>query len=155
MYISRCSCISSFPFPACEDALGMENLDIPNYALLTTTPSYDAIRTRLNKPDYFLLQPQVDEYVQVDLGPGGKTLTAVTIKGRFSSSNKNWITKFALNYSRDGSDFFSYMENGVLKVKKGLERNQETLPSLIGERIHSKKLSISLRKTIYQHTKNR
>ena len=96
----------------------MENLDIPNYALLTTTPNYDAIRSRLNKPDYFLLQPQVDEYVQVDLGPGGKTLTAVTIKGRFSLSSQDWITKFALNYSRDGSEFLSYMENGIVKVSK-------------------------------------
>ena len=104
----------------------MENLEIPNYALLTTTPSYDAIRTRLNKPDSFLLQPQVDEYVQVDLGPGGKTLSAVTIKGRFSSSNKDWITKFVLNYSRNGCEFFSYMEKGIVKVsKKGLERNRK------------------------------
>ena len=112
------SCISSLPFLACGDALGMENLDIPDYSLLATTPNYDASRTRLNKPDSFLLQPQVDEYVQVDLGPGGKTLTAVTIKGRFSSSYKDWITKFVLNYSRDGNEFFSYMENGVVKVSK-------------------------------------
>lgn len=104
----------------------MENLDIPNYALLTTTPNYDAIRTRLNKRDTFLLQPQVDEHVQVDLGLGGKTLTAVTIKGR----NQDWITKFVLNYSRDGSEFLSYMENGVVKVSKNIyivERNQGTL----------------------------
>lgn len=96
----------------------MENLDIPNYALLATTPSYDAIQTRLNKPGYFLLQPQVDEYVQVDLGPGGKTLTAVTTQGRFTTSNKDWFSKFVLNYSRDGSEFSSYMENGVVKVLK-------------------------------------
>lgn len=97
----------------------MENLDIPNYSLLATTPSYDASRIRLTiKQDYFLLQPQVDEYVQVDLGPGGKTLTAVTIKGRFSGSNRDWITKFVLNYSRDGSEFSSYTENGAVKVFK-------------------------------------
>lgn len=97
----------------------MENLDIPNYSLLATTPSYEASRTRLTiKQDYFLLRPQVDEYVQVDLGPGGKTLTAVTIKGRFSGSNRDWISKFVLNYSRDGSEFSSYMENGAVKVFK-------------------------------------
>ena len=107
----------------------MENLDIPNYALLSTTPNYDAIRTRLNKPDIFLLEPQVDEYVQVDLGPGGKTLTAVTIKGRSSSSNKDWITKFVLNYSRDGSEFLSYMENGVVKVSKKVLACENSRPS--------------------------
>ena len=124
----------------------MENLDIPNYALLTTAPSYDVIRTRLNKPDIFLLQPQVDEYVQVDLGPGGKTLTAVTIKGRFSSSNRDWITKFVLNYSRDGSEFLSYMENGDVKVSKTIYNvTRELCAYFFGERIHSERKSCRYR----------
>ena len=94
----------------------MENREIPDHALLATTPNYNAKGMRLHKSEAFLLEPQVDEYVQVDLGPGGKTLTAVTTEGYLSSSNKDWITKFTLNYSRDGCEFSSYMENGVVKV---------------------------------------
>lgn len=100
----------------CEDPLGTENHELPDYALLATAPHYDAKGIRLHKSDPFLLEPQVDEYVQVDLGTGGKTVTAVTIEGRFTSSNKDWITKFVLNYSRDGCEFSSYMENGAVKV---------------------------------------
>ncbi len=71
---------------------------------------------RLHKTEAFLLPAQVNEFVQVDLGPGGKIVTAVTIEGRFTTSNRDWITKFVLNYSRDGCEFSSYMENGVVKV---------------------------------------
>lgn len=100
---------------ACGHPLGIENHEIPDYHLLSTTPHYDAKEARFNKNSAFVLQPQVDEYVQVDLGPGGKTLTAVAIHGRLST-NKDWINKFAINYSRDGCEFFSYMENDVAKV---------------------------------------
>ena len=107
---------------ACGDPLGMENHEIPDYHLLSTTPHYDAKEARFNKNSAFVLQPQVDEYVQVDLGPGGKTLTAVAIHGR-RGSHKDWVTKFALNYSKDGCEFFSYMENGVAKVSTVKFRN--------------------------------
>ena len=104
------------PIPlACGDPLGMENHDIPGHSLLATGDR--ATEMRLNKPAASLiLSHQVDEYVQVDLGPGGKKVTSVVIQGKWGSSNVDWISKFVLNYSRDGCEFSSYMENGVVKV---------------------------------------
>ena len=101
---------------ACESPLGMENHDIPDYALVASGTYYDPIHARLNKPDYFLLPGKKDEYVQVDIGPGGKSVTAITVRGNFASSNIEWISKFVLNYSRSGCEFFSYMEDGNMKV---------------------------------------
>lgn len=107
--------IYNFPL-ACETPLGMENYDIPDHALVTSGTHYNPIDTRLNKPAFFLLPVQVDEYVQVDLGPGGKSVSAITMRGHFAPSNVDWISKFVLNYSRDGCEFLSYMENGAVKV---------------------------------------
>lgn len=101
---------------ACENPLGMENYDIPDHALVTSGTYYDAIDARLNKLDIFLLPTEVDEYIQVDLGPGGKSVTAITVRGNFASSHIDWISKFVLNYSRNGCEFFSYMEDDTVKV---------------------------------------
>ena len=101
---------------ACENPLGMENYDIPDHALVTSGTNYDAIDARLNKLAKFLLPTEVDEYIQVTFGPGGKSVTAITVRGNFASSHIDWISKFVLNYSRNGCEFFSYMEDGTVKV---------------------------------------
>ena len=101
--------------PACADPLGMESYDIPNFSLLSSSGS-GAYNARLNSPNNLYLLPQEDEYVQVDLGPGGKTVTAVVLQGYFSYYNKGWISKLTLNISRDGREFSSYVENSVTKV---------------------------------------
>ena len=91
----------------------MESFDIPYYALLDTERPYFTEKRRLNGPDY-PLPPRENEYVQVDLGSGGKTVTAVVLQG---IHGPKWVTKFVLNYSRDGNEFSPYMEDGVTKVK--------------------------------------
>lgn len=99
---------------ACGDPLGMENYEIPDHALLSTKTDWGyADDIRLNGPKEHFLPSRQDEYVQVDLGPGGKTVTAVVLQGY---PTKDWITKFVFNHSRDGSEFLSYEENGVAKV---------------------------------------
>ncbi|XP_022786019.1 uncharacterized protein LOC111326318 [Stylophora pistillata] len=111
-----CMRLELYGCQACESPLGMENHDIPDYALVASGTYYDPIHARLNKPDYFLLPVKKDEYVQVDTGPGGKSVTAITVRGNFASSNIEWISKFVLNYSRSGCEFFSYMEDGNMKI---------------------------------------
>ncbi|KAL9983324.1 hypothetical protein ACROYT_G005476 [Oculina patagonica] len=111
-----CMRVELYGCQVCGDPLGMENHEIPDHALLATSSYFDPKGMRLHKTEAFLLPAQVNEFVQVDLGPGGKTVTAVTIEGRFTTSNRDWITKFVLNYSRDGCEFSSYMENGAVKT---------------------------------------
>lgn len=95
----------------------MENYRIPNHSLrVSEIFSSGAEKVRLNGKDNFILLPRKDEYVQVDLGPGGKTITGLVLQGYFTKSNQDWIRKFVVNYSRDGIEFFSYMENGNPKV---------------------------------------
>lgn len=94
----------------------MENYDIPKHSMLSSSGS-DANAARLNSPYHLsFTENRKDEYVQVDLGSGGKTVTAVVLQGSFSSGNKDWITKFALNFSTDGAEFTSYVENSLTKV---------------------------------------
>lgn len=93
----------------------MENYDIPSYSVLSTSGS-DANAVRFNTPGYLLLSPREDEYVQVDLGPGAKTVTAITLQGHIFGSYRDWISKIALNFSYDGKEFSSYVENGHTKV---------------------------------------
>ena len=91
----------------------METFDIPDYALLDTDRSHYTDVRRLKGPHY-RFPDRENEYVQVDLGSGGKTVTAVVLQG---SPGPKWITKFVLNYSRDGNEFSPYVENGITKVK--------------------------------------
>jgi len=100
---------------ACGNPLGMETFDIPNYALLAPGMQNYAEELRLRGTNPLLLPERENEFVQVDLGAGGKTLSALVIEG--DDGINNWISKFAVNYSMDGNEFFPYMEKGVLKVR--------------------------------------
>lgn len=100
---------------ACGNPLGMETFDIPNYALLAPGIQNYGEEMRLRWTNPLLLPERENEFVQVDLGTGGKTLSALVIEG--DDGINNWISKFVANYSRDGNEFFPYMENGILKVR--------------------------------------
>lgn len=100
---------------ACGNPFGMETFDIPNYAFLAPGIQNYAEELRLRGTNPLLLPERENEFVQVDLGTGGKTLSALVIEG--DDGINNWISKFVVNYSRDGNEFFPYMENGVWKVR--------------------------------------
>ena len=54
-------------------------------------------------------------FVQVDLGPASKRLTAVAVQGRVYGHN-TWT--FYMKYSEDGSEWYNYTENGVTRVSE-------------------------------------
>ena len=54
-------------------------------------------------------------FIQIDLGPASKRLTAVAVQGRVHNHN-TW--SFYLKYSEDGSEWYNYTENGETRVSK-------------------------------------
>lgn len=52
------------------------------------------------------------EFVNVDLGPGLKTVTAFATQGFLGM----WVESFRVSFSKEGAEWFQYMEDGDVKV---------------------------------------
>lgn len=77
------------------------------------TGSHVNPRLRHSKP--FISQYTWTPFIQVDLGPASKRLTAIAVQGRAYGRN-TWT--FYVTYMQDGSGWFNYTENGVTRVSE-------------------------------------
>ena len=101
----------------CSTPLGMENKDSEEIAdsQIKTAPASSGsyANPRLRHGSGYINVYFWMPFVQVDLGPASKRLTAVAVQGRVYGHN-TW--SFYIKYSQDGSDWYNYTENGVTRV---------------------------------------
>ena len=103
----------------CSAPLGMENKDsgeISNSQIQTapaSSGSHD--NPRLRHSYAYISEYHWTPFIQVDLGPASKLLTAVAVQGRAYGHN-TW--SFYMKYSEDGSEWYNYTENGVTRVSE-------------------------------------
>ena len=105
-------------------SLGMENRLIKD-AQITASSEWDsnhaAIQARLNfkagggkQGAWSARSNDVKQWIQVALGIGTK-LTGIATQGRNGADQ--WVTKYQLQYSEDGVNFFYYTEPGQSSPK--------------------------------------
>lgn len=103
----------------CSSPLGMENKDsgeISNSQIQTAPASSSSYNNpRLRHSYAYISQYHWTPFIQVDLGPASKLLTAVAVQGRVYGHN-TW--SFYMKYSEDGSEWYNYTENGVTRVSE-------------------------------------
>lgn len=103
----------------CSAPLGMENKDngVISSSQIQTAPASSSSHTnpRLRHSYAFINAYLWTPFVQVDLGPASKRLTAVAVQGRVYGHN-TW--SFYMKYSEDGSEWYNYTENGVTRVSE-------------------------------------
>ena len=51
-----------------------------------------------------------NQWLQVDLGNQHTQVTRIATQGRNSNKSKQWVTKYKLQYSDDGVDFYYYKD---------------------------------------------
>ena len=120
---------SGFPTPqppACQEGLGLENYAIPDFSI--TASSYDAPSTTLYIPGNgrlnFRRRPghnggwaadtlRYKSWFQVNFGRLVK-VTIVSTQGR--EDEDEWVKRYRLTYSYDGTFFRDYIEDGSVKV---------------------------------------
>ena len=111
----------------CQEALGMENGDIPD-AKITASSEYsdkhstDRARLHLQKTrDYnggwSSLTNDANQWLQVDLGTQYTRVTRVATQGRNKFWSEQWVTKYKLQYSNDELTFQYYREQGQTTYK--------------------------------------
>lgn len=106
-------------FSVCSAPLGMENKNSEEItdSQIKTAPasgsSYDS--PRLRHVSGYINVYYWTPFIQVDLGPASKRLTAVAVQGRVYGYN-TW--SFYMKYSQDGSEWYNYTENGVTRVSE-------------------------------------
>ncbi|XP_078348538.1 uncharacterized protein LOC144633566 [Oculina patagonica] len=109
--------------PVCLEALGMQNGQIPDYAISASTDYYSAFNGRL----HFLSRSgraggwvaqwyDNSPFLQVNFGDWRK-VTRVAIQGRQDADQ--WVKSFSLSYGYDSVFFKDYKEDGVNKIFQG------------------------------------
>lgn len=93
----------------------MEHGEINSNRIKTSTPTSRSTNSRLRHRYEFLASSSWDPFIQVDLGPENKRLTAFAMQGRDNTYN-TWAVyvKYVIG---DGSEWFNYTENGEKKVR--------------------------------------
>lgn len=81
---------------------------------------------RLNNGYAFVSGVASQPFVQVDLGPAGKQVTAIAVQGR-DRRRVPWT--FHVKYMRDLPQWSNYAENGVVRVCYFLKKNRLRLTS--------------------------
>ena len=102
----------------CSAPLGMENKDskeITDSQMKTAPASSSGSNPRLRHSYGYINVYYWTPFIQVDLGPASKLLTAVAVQGRIYGHN-TW--SFYMKYSEDGSEWHNYTENGVTRVSE-------------------------------------
>ena len=120
-------------FSECQTALGVENGTIPDGQLSASSEwdfNHAASQGRLNfkatsvkAGSWSAKTNDVNQWLQVDLGTQYTKVTRVATQGRNGFSQ--WVTKYTLQYSKDGVNFQDYKEQGqnAFKVTKN-DKNQ-------------------------------
>ena len=113
-------------FLVCADALGMENGAIPDGKISASSewdPKHAAKQARLHFPggpgiagSWSSRQNDANQWLQIDLGIQNAKVTGLATQGRANANQ--WVTKYKLQYSHDGVNFYYYKEQGqgVAKV---------------------------------------
>ena len=94
----------------------MEDGRIKDHQIKTSqaTSSY-AQSPRLNSDRGFIGDEKHWPFIQADLGPALKQVTAIAVQGR-GRGRIPWT--FYVKYMKDVSEWFNYAENGVVQVCK-------------------------------------
>ncbi|XP_078347947.1 lactadherin-like [Oculina patagonica] len=122
-------CTEGFPIPevpACQIPLGMQNGKLPNSAL-SASSQYNAHLKPKNARLHFhregrrhgawVAKMQDDnQWLQVDFGVATQ-ITVIATQGRQDADQ--WVTKYTLRYSTDGSFFEQYQPDGLTKIFQG------------------------------------
>ena len=110
----------------CTKALGMQNHAIPDGKISASTqwdPNHAARQARLNFPgghgkagSWSSRYNDGNQWLQIDLGIQNIKVTGFASQGR--ADLDQWVTKYKLQYSHDGVNFYYYKEpgQGVPKV---------------------------------------
>ena len=112
-------------FPECQDALGMETGAIPD-AHVTASSEWDAnhaaVQGRLHfkagggkHGSWSARSNNVNQWLQVDLGNQLTRVTGIATQGR--NAYGQWVTKYKLQYSHDGVNFYYYKDHGQSGTK--------------------------------------
>ena len=120
-YLMLCFC----QFPECQDALGMETGAIPDEHIRASSEwdeHHAAVQGRLYfKSDgvkqgaWSAQSNDVNQWLQVDLGNQHTQVTGVASQGR--NGYPQWVTKYKLQYSHDGVNFYYYKDHGQSGAK--------------------------------------
>ena len=103
----------------------MENRAISDTQISASSqwsPVYGPHEGRLNNKRrgvWVAVKNDINQWLQVDLG-SYSTITAVATQGR-SRMVRQWVTKFKIKYSVDGSSFQTYKEPGSSSAKVKFE----------------------------------
>ena len=111
--------------PECHDALGVESGAISD-GQMSASSQWDenltACRGRLfakagsgKSGSWSAKYNDVSQWLQVDLGNSHTKVTALATQGR--NKNRQWVTKYKVQYSRDGVSFQYFMEEQSSKIK--------------------------------------
>ena len=111
--------------PECPDALGVESGAISD-GQINASSQYDGNHAASQGRLYFKAVPgrygswsakdnDVSQWLQVDLGNPHTNVTAVATQGR--NERPQWVTKYKVQYSRDGVSFQYFMEEKSSKVR--------------------------------------
>ena len=103
----------------CSAAMGMENKNSEEIkdSQIKTAPASgsSSANPRLRHGIGYINVYYWTPFIQVDLGPASKRLTAVAVQGRVYGHN-TW--SFYIKHSQDGSEWYNYTENGVTRVSE-------------------------------------
>ena len=98
----------------------MENRAIPDGQLSASTEwdaNLNVIQGRLrSQKSWSARVNQVNQWFQVDLGSEYTRVTGTATQGR--GDHPQWVTKYKLQYSKDGVNFQYYREQGAEKVSQ-------------------------------------
>ena len=97
----------------CSAPLGMEDGLIKDGQIRTSPGQSGHYIPRLNSVDDFIGYYLWSSFIQVDFGPARKRITAIAVQGGKRDHN-TWT--FYVKYMNDGSEWFNYTENGVVRV---------------------------------------
>ena len=111
--------------PECHDALGVESGAISD-GQMSASSQWDenltASQGRLNVKavpgkggSWSAKDNNVPQWLQVDLGNPHTKVTALATQGR--NNIRQWVTKYKVQYSRDGVSFQYFMEEQSSKIK--------------------------------------
>ena len=117
--------LSLWRFPECQGALGMKTGTIPD-AHVRASSEYDgnhaAVQGRLHfkagggkHGAWSARLNDVNQWLQVDLGNQPTRVTGVATQGR--NGYPQWVTKYKLQYSLDGVNWYYYKDGGQSGTK--------------------------------------
>ena len=105
---------------ACADALGMEDVYIPDESIISSShwASSTSRRSRLFMSSEYSWMPGLmdrNAFLQIEIDKTDHVITGVASQGHRDIPAA--VVKFQLSFSRDGLHWFDYKEDGEIRVK--------------------------------------